>query len=281
MSQPFHEPSWARALNKYTAKLYVASIKYLDIWKPSFLCWFFPPPNSVIAAALLNLSPEYSYAHIHFLDHIQHQKGQFSNSNMYVYKHSPGALADDAQGKCLPTVQRWLLSEDVPLQEQAMLLKEPSQYHETAYHKITFLLNMHPQHKPTLSSIPSQEMLNFPCELPVLKDDFTFKSIPTATLQQPWHPASCIRVHCCHLQQVPWETSGARHTRLVPVQEMLSMCLCVSSCLPESAVPVLLELLAPLPLHFLGSTALLPVTLLLDEKSTWNEVAKTRANSNK
>lgn len=93
MPQPFHEPSWARALNKYTAKLYVASIKYLDVWKPPFLCWFFPPPNSVIAAALLNLSPEYSYAHIHFL-------APHSTSKRAVFKQQHVCIQAQPQGTC-------------------------------------------------------------------------------------------------------------------------------------------------------------------------------------
>lgn len=93
MAQPVHKPPWARALNKYTAKLYVVSIKYLDGWKPSFLCWFFPPPNSVIAAALLNLSPEYSYAHIHFL-------ASHSTSKRAISKQQHVCIHAQPQGTC-------------------------------------------------------------------------------------------------------------------------------------------------------------------------------------
>lgn len=151
-----------------------------------------------------------------------------------------------------------LPDEDAPLQKQTMLLKDPHGFHETAYHKIPSWLNTSPGANP------------------LQKKDYSFtKNFLHWKKIQPergWIHDSFPRASTC--STLPWISLVSSEAN----SPLTIVCICksywtwlqISSGLPEVAVPVASEFLAPLFLRFPGLTLLLLVHFLMDEGCTWN-----------
>ena len=124
--------------------------------------------------------------------------------------------------------------EDAPLQKEATLWQEPRGYHGTAYHRIPSSPNTRP------GANPLQKMIRLSPRASCTERRFGLQQrFPTPAFGQPQHPALFPGDRCRHQKPIPREPSCAYARSTGPGAP-------VSSCLPEGAVPVVSEFLAPL-----------------------------------
>lgn len=267
LCQPSWKPPWTRAWNNCTARVYTANIKYLDDWNPSLPpLIFFSPHNSVVTTFLLNLSLDYAYTNVHFL--ASQSTSKIAVSKQQHIHMAPGRLLWRRCSRVM-LMNTLFPDEDPPLQKQAMLLKEPRGYHETAYQTFP------PCRTPILVQTLCRKRRDFHQELSVLKDNLTCNSVfPHQLSNSPNLLHSALRSLLSLKANSPGTVTCLRKKCWTWPP--------ISSCLPEAAVPVVSEFPAPLLWCFLGSTQLLlPVHLLMHEGRTWNYPAKARAHNNK